>query len=89
VSSSGSWWNRTLVYLGLKEEPEDAYDEAFEHARHAPDNGVAVAPDDGGRGDVTVRPLRPAPAAEEGAGGAVGTAARAAVVEIADFEDVE
>ena len=83
--SSGTWWHRTLIYLGLKEEPEDAYDEAFEHAGYAPDNGAAPV-DDGGRGDVTVRPLRPAPApADAGA----GNGARVAVVEIADFEDAE
>jgi cell division inhibitor SepF len=86
--SSGSWWNRTLVYLGLKEEPEDAYDEAFEHARQASDDGVAPAPGDGGRGDVTVRALRPAPAPEDGDGPGAA-AARAAVVEVVAFEDVE
>jgi hypothetical protein len=33
--SSDTWWNRTLVYLGLKEEPEDVYDEVVGSANGA------------------------------------------------------
>lgn len=96
---SGGMWHRTLVYLGLKEEPEEGYDELPErfvpvddpHAEHAPARPGAPAPQ------------RPAPLAEEPAPGnvraihgdlrmrAVGDApqARAAVVEIRHFDDVE
>lgn len=84
--SSETWWHRTLVYLGLKEEPEDAYDEAFEYSAGVDDRGPVGAPAERGDSDVRVRPLRPAPG-PEGAGAA--SSVRAAVVEIAGFEDVE
>ena len=86
--SSGSWWHRTLVYLGLKEEPEDAYDEAYEYSGQLDDHGGAAGmPAERGRGDVTVRPLRPAPAPQDDAPG--GSSVRVAVVEIGGFDDVE
>lgn len=82
-------WHRTLVYLGLKEEPEEGYDELPDRHAMAGDAGRppeqrvdGFTPDE--RGDVTVRPLRPAD--EEGE---PVTGLRAAVVEITDFEDVE
>ena len=86
--SSGTWWHRTLVYLGLKEEPEEAYDEAYEYPGHAPDGASVGGPIDRDRSDVTVRPLRPAPGPGDTGAGA-GPSVRAAVVEIGDFEDVE
>lgn len=57
-------WNRTLVYLGLREEPEDVYDEHPEqfvpehdpHAQHAPAR-PAFERERGMDGD----PSRPAP----------------------------
>lgn len=84
--SSDTWWHRTLVYLGLKEEPDDGYDEsgqeavATEASAPATEQGVYAR-----RGDVTVRPLRPAPGPDEPHAPSV----RAAVVEIRAFDDVE
>jgi cell division inhibitor SepF len=85
--SSDTWWNRTLVYLGLKEEPDEAYDEVVGSATGADEraSGAGLATERS-RGDVTVRQLRPSPGADEGASSA---SVRAAVVEIGDFEDVE
>jgi cell division inhibitor SepF len=67
VSSNGLW-HRTLIYLGLKEEPEEGYDELPErfdpaddpHAEHAPPRRPAASrpaprPRDE---EATVRPLR-------------------------------
>lgn len=81
--STATWWHRTLIYLGLKEEPEEGYDlpaDLGEGGRRAPAESVA----DGRRGDVTVRPLRPAPV-----GGERAPSARAALVEVRVFDDVE
>jgi cell division inhibitor SepF len=110
-------WNRTLVYLGLREEPEEAYDELPDrfvpeedpHAQHAPPRGaerasdrprsepvrprferqaVGVgAPAEPATVSSNVRPLRGA----EGHVRAVpaGGTARAALVEVEVFEDVE
>jgi cell division inhibitor SepF len=85
--SSDTWWNRTLVYLGLKEEPEDVYDEVVGSANGAEERAsVGGLSTERSRGDVTVRQLRPTPGAEASA---TPASARAAVVEIDDFEDVE
>jgi cell division inhibitor SepF len=74
-------WHRTLVYLGLKEEPEEGYEDPSAAAEpDGPDAGYADE-----RGDVRVRPLRPAPVAEPPA----REATRVAVVEIRGFDDVE
>jgi cell division inhibitor SepF len=68
--SSHGLWHRTLVYLGLKEEPEEEYDELPErfvpdddpHAEHAParprtsGSSARKLEDDGE--DANVRPLR-------------------------------
>lgn len=82
-------WNRTLVYLGLREEPEEMYDEAPElgsapTGRDArPADGAPVPPVAGG-GEDNVRPLRSdvlvrsAPAVQ-----------RTAVVNVRAFDDVE
>lgn len=102
-------WNRTLIYLGLREEPEEGYDELPErfrpeddpHAAHAPSRAATTQHDEhrGGsgrssvRGDVevrsgeaTVRPLRPADVTVD----APSTSGpRAAIVELARFDDVE
>ena len=104
---SGGIWYRTLVYLGLKEEPEEGYDELPErfvpvddpHAEHAPRRAV----DQDERRESAQAPARPTPLADEPAPGnvraihgevrmrAVGgpAVARAAVVEIRVFDDVE
>lgn len=104
---SAGIWHRTLVYLGLKEEPEEGYDELPErfvpvddpHAEHAPQRAVDQQPQHA----PTPGPSRPTPLIDEPAPGnvraihgdvrmrAVGAAvtARAAVVEIHVFEDVE
>lgn len=85
--SRDTWWNRTLVYLGLKEEPEEVYDEVAGYAAAPEDRGLVGTPaSEHGRGDVTVRPLRAAPGPQEAG---APSSVRAAVVEIADFEDVE
>jgi cell division inhibitor SepF len=92
-------WNRTLVYLGLREEPDEDYDglpERFDpeddpYAEHAPERPAdrprrrsEPAPvDDEPRGSSNVRPLRDPHVREVPAG------ARAAVVEVAEFDDVE
>lgn len=81
--SSGTWWHRTLVYLGLKEEPEEGYDELPEDVG-APEPAAVVAGSEPDRhGDVTVRSLRPASAGDRVPG------TRAAIVEVHAFEDVE
>jgi cell division inhibitor SepF len=77
-------WHRTLVYLGLKEEPEEDYDDPPERLVANGDEGVPAHTDD--RGDVIVRPLRPAPEADEPP---AREAVRVAIVEIQGFEDVE
>ena len=104
---SGGIWQRTLVYLGLKEEPEDMYDELPQqfvpvddpHAEHAPARPVDQEP----QRPPGQAPSRPVPLADEPGPGnvraihgdvrmrAVGasTVARAAVVEIHVFDDVE
>jgi cell division inhibitor SepF len=97
VSSSGLW-HRTLIYLGLKEEPEEGYDELPErfdpeddpHAEHAPvrprASGTAARSVDD-REEATVRALRGADVHVR----AVPSmpVARAAVVELGGFDDVE
>jgi cell division inhibitor SepF len=79
-----SMWHRTLVYLGLKEEPEEGYDDLPERIAVG-DDGAPGQVDE--RGDVVVRPLRPAPTADEEE--PVREAIRVAMVEIREFEDVE
>jgi cell division inhibitor SepF len=112
VSSNGLW-HRTLIYLGLKEEPEEGYDELPErfdpeddpHAEHAP-----ARPRSAGAGRPAPSPSRegrepspsPAPVEDEEATirplrtGDVHVravpsvpVARAAVVELAAFDEVE
>lgn len=114
-------WNRTLIYLGLREEPEEMYDEVparfvpedDPYAAHAPARGGARQPgmarelagtgarggtepaagwaprngmpDPAPRGDDNVRPLR----TQDLPGARPGVASRAAVVEVARFDDVE
>ena len=136
-------WNRTLVYLGLREEPEEMYDEVPErfdpqddpHAQHAPERprasrtlvGAATGPRNGeGRSETNgtprnadddrtrsagTRPDRDAPAgSRQGRTGSEDSnvrslrtgdphvravvrgssrAARVALVEVEDFDDVE
>lgn len=78
-----SMWHRTLVYLGLKEEPEEGYDELPERLEVAEADTTSAHVDESG--DVIVRPLRPAPVADEPAREAI----RVATVEVRQFEDVE
>ena len=106
-------WNRTLVYLGLREEPEELYDELPERpvaeqrpSREpaAPDRdprgqrayaGVSAAEPGadrdgrmaGGSEEAVVRPLRNGEVHVHPT--AASASARAALVEIAVFEDVE
>jgi cell division inhibitor SepF len=93
--TSGVWY-RTLVYLGLKEEPEEGYDDLPErvvghdgdHDRFDPvDDPDAVRGDHvAATTDSNVRPLRvaePAPAL------VLGGVPRLAVVEVGVFDDVE
>lgn len=94
---SGGMWHRTLIYLGLREEPEEGYDElperftpldpaapAVDRPRPIPTKPGADPADDRGadvrplhRGDVHVRSVPPT------------SAARAAVVEVSSFDEVE
>ncbi|HSK22364.1 MAG TPA: cell division protein SepF [Egicoccus sp.] len=110
---SSGMWNRTLIYLGLKEEPEEDYEMAAPegategaperfvpeddpHAEHAAPRPAAGRPR-GGAEDETVRPLRgdgdvrvrPVSTLAPGSGRqAASQSGRAAVVEIAGFDDV-
>jgi cell division inhibitor SepF len=102
VSSSGLW-HRTLIYLGLKEEPEEEYDELPErfdpeddpHAEHAaPRRTTRPGParpardaSDEGRDDAVVRPLRTGDVHVRAVANA--PVVRAAVVQVAGFDDVE
>lgn len=80
-------WHRTLVYLGLKEEPEEGYDELPERyvAEEAYEGGAATGAAAGGE-DAVVRPLHTGDvhvrAVPSGSG-------RTAVVEVRTFDDVE
>ena len=93
-------WHGTLVYLGLKEEPEEGYDELPErfvpehdpHAEHAParptplheprppvaSSGAAAAP-------ANVHALHP----DLHLRSSTAPVVRAAIVEVATFDDVE
>jgi cell division inhibitor SepF len=97
--SSNSLWHRTLIYLGLKEEPEEGYDELPErfvpeddpHAEHAPTRPRpsrpaprAVEEDDD---EATVRPLRNGDVHVRAVPSV--PVARAAVVELRGFDEVE
>lgn len=92
---SSGVWSRTLVYLGLKEEPEEGYDlperdlvgsaeptrpAGAAHARFDPVDDPDLAPGRGETDASNVRQLRVAAAAAD---------VRLAVVEVAVFEDVE
>lgn len=95
---SGGIWHRTMIYLGLREEPEAGYDDLPERyangesseprpvrpaAGPGPLPGTETRPEPSGtvrplhRGDPHVRPVPDLPVA------------RAAVVEVARFDDVE
>jgi cell division inhibitor SepF len=108
VSSNGLW-HRTLIYLGLKEEPEEGYDELPErfvpeddpHAEHAPArprpaSSARPAPSREAREpspapvedeEATVRPLRTGDVHVRAVPSV--PVARAAVVELAAFDEVE
>ena len=71
-------WNRTLIYLGLREEPEELHEEHPQrfvpeddpHAEHAPPRPSERAASRGGAGpstvDVLERPVEPAEPADGG-----------------------
>lgn len=84
---SGGVWHKTLVYLGLVEEPEehDELPEQFEVG----DRG-AVARGEPERGAGNVRPLRsPEPGAPHVRAMARGDVLHVAIVEVGAFEDCE
>jgi cell division inhibitor SepF len=97
-------WNRTLVYLGLREEPDEAYEglpERFDpeddpHAEHAPERPASRGP----RHEEDPDEPEPRPRSGRGrdsnvrplrdAGGARDRRpARAAIVEVSSFDDAE
>ena len=106
-------WNRTMVYLGLREEPEEMYDELLErpvaedrpprephasardarsYAGVAASRGVEGVANGSGDDEATadeavVRPLRNGEVHLHPT--ATSASARAALVEVAVFEDVE
>lgn len=82
---SGSMWQRTLIYLGLREEPEEAYDELPERGTQEFNGHEANRGDGSSHGSV--RPLRVAD--DEGRVRRVPGNARVAVVEVTVFDDVE
>ena len=95
-------WRKTLVYLGLVEEPE-GHDEDFAAAHAAPDAATAstgarpvglvaaptpVAADPvAPRRDATVRPLRGVDEASTHVRPLTGAAARVAMVHVTAFDD--
>lgn len=98
--SSGVWY-RTLVYLGLREEPEEGYDDLPErsvapasetrgrevrHERFDPVDDPDALTSDDASDDSNVRPLR---AADAGHARSRGGSVRLAVVDITVFDDVE
>lgn len=119
----GGMWNRTLVYLGLREEPEESFDDLPErfvpeddpHAEHAPPRRSEPETRGGDRPARSDRPDRPDRSGGERPRGAYGPGraeppsgsnvrplrsdvhvravpsgtARAAIVEVEVFEDVE
>lgn len=83
---SGGVWRKTLVYLGLVEEPEEHDDlpEQFEVGERQ-EEPVAR-----GRGPANVRPLRvPEPGAAHVRAMASGDVVRVSIVEVHGFEDCE
>ena len=90
-------WNRTLVYLGLREEPEDLYDERpaaeatwRETAPASASGGPRGSGQNGGppepaEADDNVRPLRSGDVLVRSG----PPVARTAVVQVASFDDVE
>ncbi len=90
-------WHGTLVYLGLKEEPEEGYDELPErflpeqdpYAEHAPPRPTPlreVAPSASGAAPANVHALHPDVAVRPVTG---APSVRAAVVDVTTFDDVE
>ncbi len=82
-------WHRTLVYLGLKEEPEEGYDELPERFTaddaQAAERTSAYASTYGDEG--VVRPLRSGEVHVRAVPS--GPVTRVTVVEVREFEDVE
>lgn len=83
---SGGVWHKTLVYLGLVEEPDehDELPEQFEHGRPDRHAGQEPAP------DATVRPLRTAePGSPHVRAMASGDIVRVSVVRVGSFDDCQ
>lgn len=77
MSTANGVWQKTLVYLGLWEEPEaEQYDDLRHHRVDDPEPETST----------NVRPLR---LAEEPRDRGAVTRARTVVVEVRDFEDCE
>jgi cell division inhibitor SepF len=89
-----SVWARTLVYLGLREEPDDQLDGYVLES----DDDVRTAPSAGpGAGAATLRPrivattpaVAPASNVRQLRGGLDVSSERVAVVQVREFDDVE
>lgn len=80
-------WHRTLIYLGLREEPEEGYDELPERVVPDLDAGGDPPRTPSPREEAEVHPLRPRDVHVRPVASAAG--APVAVVEIATFDDVE
>ena len=78
-------WHQTMVYLGLKEESDETYEQPRRDAASVSDEPERQAPGND-RGEGNIRPLRAAPATDRAP---APQGARAAIVEIAAFEDAE
>lgn len=80
-------WHRTLIYLGLREQTEEGYDELPERFVAHDDTSAGPPGSSARREEAEVRPLRPHDAHVRPVGSA--PVAPVAVVEIAEFDDVE
>ena len=98
MSSDGGLWRKTLVYLGLVEEPEEHDDlpERFEHGQtaggHAPrdrEPQPRPVPASSGGGPSNVRPLRVPEPGSPHVRAVEGAQGRVAIVRVERFEDVE
>ncbi len=80
-------WHRTLIYLGLREQDEQGYDELPERFVPSDDNGHEPPRPTPEREDAEVRPLHLRDAHVRPVASA--PVAPVAVVEVAAFDDVE
>ncbi|HEX9765133.1 MAG TPA: cell division protein SepF [Nitriliruptorales bacterium] len=97
MSGDGGLWRKTLVYLGLVEEPEEHDDlpERFDgshpqHGAHDPQGQPRPVPAGApGAGTSNVRPLRVPEPGSPHVRAVEGAQGRVAVVRVEQFEDVE